>query len=326
MKSAWLQMGSASLISAGLYLSAQFGSIGTLVLALMAPLPLYLVGLSMGARAVSISGAAAAMVVIAVTSGIGAVVYICTHVAPAFLISWKAALSQQTTGPSGATTRQWYPAGLLISWLVAPQIAMLAFVFGLGLTNGEGFRALVAGHMEPLLQVIRSAPQETLPTLAEKPSPEQMAAIENLIVHFAPVTIALVGMLTSLANASLAQGLLTRFGRNIRPTPRMSEIVLPRSLILAFAICLPVHFLIGGDIGFLAITIAGILSFPIFISGLGVAHSLAERSKSPFAILFMTYAMLMIAGYVMMLIMTAVGLIDHFAGLKARFRAGSSQT
>jgi len=87
-----------------------------------------------------------------------------------------------------------------------------------------------------------------------------------------------------------------------------------------------VHFLVGGDLGFLAATVSGILAFPVFMSGLGVAHALAERTKSPFAILFMTYAMLMIAGYVMMIVMTAVGLIDHFAGLKARIRAGSNQT
>jgi uncharacterized protein YybS (DUF2232 family) len=326
MKSAWLLMGSASLVSAGLYLSAQFGSIGALVLAMLAPLPLYLIGLSLGERAASICGAAAAMIVVAVSGGIGAVVYIMTHAAPAWLISWKAAIFQETTDASGATVRTWYPPGLLVAWLTAPPIAMLVLVFSYGLLSGDGFHDLVARYMEPVMEAIRSAPRETVPGLPDKPTDQQMAAIETIIVHFVPVTVALVSMLTSLANALLAQGLLTRSAKNIRPAPQMSEIDLPRWLIVAFAVCFPIYFLIGGNIGFLAITIAGILAFPIFISGLGVAHTLAERSKSPFTILFMTYAMLMIAGYVMMLIMTAVGLIDHFAGLKARFRAGSPRT
>jgi len=326
MKSAWLLIGSASLVSAGLYLSAQLGSMGSLVLALLAPLPLFLVGLSMGAQAVSISGAAAALIVILVTGGLGAVMFIFTHAAPAFLIAWKSGLSRPVTDASGTTTRHWYPPGLLIAWLAAPPIAMLVLAFGYGLVTGEGFKDLVANQMEPMLQVIRSAPSETIPGLAEKPSAEQMAAIETLIVQLVPVTIALVGMFTSLANGLLAQSLLTRFGHNVRPAPRMSEIELPLWLIATMAGCLLVHFLVGGNIGFLAITIAGILAFPIFMSGLGVAHALAERTKSPFAILFMTYAMLMIAGYVMMIMMTALGLIDHFAGLKARFRAGSNQT
>jgi len=326
MKSAWLLMGSASLVSAGLYLSAQMGSAGSLVLALLAPLPLFLVGLSMGARAVSISGAAAALIVIFVTGGLGAVMYIFTHAAPAFLIAWKAGLSRPVSDSSGATTHLWYPPGLLIVWLAAPPIAMLVLAFGYGTATGDGFKELVAIHMEPVLQVIRSAPSETIPGLADKPSTEQMAAIEDLVVRLIPVTIALVGMFTSLANGLLAQNLLVRFGRNVRPSPRMSEIVLPLWLIGAMAGCLLVHFLVGGDLGFLAATVAGILAFPVFMSGLGVAHALAERTKSPFAILFMTYAMLMIAGYVMMIVMTAVGLIDHFAGLKARIRAGSNQT
>jgi uncharacterized protein YybS (DUF2232 family) len=326
MKSTWLLVGSATLVSAGLYLSAQFGSVGSLLLALMAPLPLFLVGLSMGARLVSIAGTAAAMIVIIVTGTLGGLMYIFTHVAPVLLISWKAMLSRPDTNDTGAQVLSWYPPGQLVCWLTAPPLTMLVLVFVYGAANGEELREMVANHMEPLLEVVRSAPAETLPGLKATPTSEQMAVIESLIVHFVPVTIAIVGMFTSLINGILAQGLLTRFGHNSRPSARMSDIELPLWLIAGLAGCLLVHFLVGGNVGFLAATMAGILAFPVFISGLGVAHALAERTKSPFAILFMTYVMLVIAGYVMLLVMTAVGLVDHFAGLKARFRAGSSST
>jgi uncharacterized protein YybS (DUF2232 family) len=326
MKSAWLLIGGAALVSAGLYLAAQMGSLGSLVLALLAPLPLFLVGLSMGARILSISGAAAALIVIMTTSTLGGVMYLFTHVAPAFLIAWKASESQTAVDEAGTKTVRWYPPGLLVAWLAAAPIAMLALVFMYGVANGESLRDMVAVHMEPLLQLIRSAPAETLPGLKAAPTADQLEMIETLIVHFVPVTVALVGMFTSLANGLLAQSLLTRFGHNIRPSPRMSEIELPLWLIASLAGCLLVNFLIDGNVGFLAITAAGILAFPVFVSGLGVAHALAERTKAPFAVLFMTYATLIIAGYVMMLVMTTVGLIDHFVGLKARFRAGSQET
>ena len=296
------------------------------MLALLAPLPLFLVGLSMGARMLSIAGAAAALIVIMATSGLGAVMYVITHVAPAFLISWKAAQSRQVVNEAGVTAALWYPPGLLVAWLTAAPITILVFVFAYGAVNGDDLRNMVANQMEPLLQVVRSAPNETLPGLKTVPSADQMATIENLILHFVPVTIALVGMFTSMINGLLAQGLLTRLGHNIRPSPRMSEIELPLWLIASLAGCLLVYFLIGGNLGFLAITTAGILAFPVFVSGLGVAHALAERTKSPFVVLFMTYTMLVIAGYIMLMVMTTVGLVDHFAGLKARFRAGSSRT
>jgi hypothetical protein len=326
MKSAWLLVGSAALVSAGLYLAAHLGSAGSLVLALLAPFPLFLVGLSLGARQLSIVGAAAALIVIAATSTLGGVMYIGTHAAPAFLICWKAALSRSDVDDTGAKTLFWYPPGHLAAWFAVAPIAMLVLAFMYGTANGDGFREMVASHMEPLLQVIRSAPGETLPGLKTPPTSDQLAIIEDLIVYFVPVTIALVGMVTSLMNALLAQGVLTRLGHNLRPSPRMSEIELPLWLIASLAFCLLVYFLVGGDVGFVAITAAGILAFPVFLSGLAVAHALAERTGSPFAILFMTYAMLVIAGYVMMVLMTVVGLIDHFAGLKARFRAGSSRT
>jgi hypothetical protein len=326
MKSAWLLVGSAALVSAGLYLATQLGSLGSLMLALLAPLPLFLIGLSMGARAASIAGAAAALIVIAAAETMTGVTFIFTHVLPAFLISWKAPLSRTTTDGMGAKTTQWYPPGLLAVWLAASPIAMLFVAFAYGAANGEGLREMVASHMEPFLQLQRSEIGAKVLGLNTPPSAEQMAMIDDLIVQVVPMTIALVGMVTSLLNALFAQGLLTRLGHNIRPAPKMSEIELPRWLIASLAICLLVHFMIGGNVGFLAVTTAGILSFPIFLSGLGVAHAVAERTMSPFIILFMTYAMLIIAGAVMMVVMTTVGLIDHFAGLKARFRAGSTKT
>ena len=326
MKSAWLLVGSAALVSAGLYLAAQLGSMGSLLLALLTPLPLFLVGLSMGARPLSIAGAAAALIVIAFTSTLGGVVYIFTHAAPAFLISWKAGLSRPATSNNAPETEVWYPPGLLAIWLTAAPIAMVVAAFLYGSVNGDGFREMVASHLEPLLQMVRSAPAETLPGLKADPTADQLTMIESLIVHLVPLTVALVGMFTSMANGLLAQGVLARLGHNIRPSPRMSEIDLPLWLIAGLAGSLLVHFLIDGNVGFLAITIAGILAFPVFLSGLGLAHAMAERAGSPFAILFMTYTMLVIAGYVMMLVLVTMGLVDHFAGLKARIRAGASST
>ena len=296
------------------------------MLALLAPLPLFLVGLSMGARAASIAGVAAALIVILATSTMTGVTFIFTHVMPAFLIAWKAPLSITTINGAGAKTTAWYPPGLLVIWLAAPPLAMLLLASAYGAVNGDGLREMVATHMEPFLQLQRSEIGAKVLGLDEAPSSEQMAMIDDLIVQVVPMTIALVGMVTSLVNGMFAQGLLTRFGHNIRPSPKMSEIELPLWLVASLAGCLLVHFLIDGNVGFLAITTAGILAFPVFMSGLGVAHAVAERTMSPFMVLFMTYAMLIIAGVVMMVVMTTLGLIDHFAGLKARFRAGSSKT
>lgn len=323
MNSAWLLVGSSALVSAGLYLATQLGSFGSLLLAVMTPLPLFLIGLSMGGRIASIAGVTAAMIVILAVNTLAGVMFIVTHALPVVLISWKATVSRPADHDPSGSTREWYPAGMLAAWLTVVPLATLVFAFVYGAANGDTLQAMVARHMEPLLQMIQAAPSDSFPGL-ETPPPEQLALIEELIVLFVPMGVALFAMVTTLFNAIVAQGMLSRLGRNLRPAPRMAEIELPLWLVASLAACLAINFLLDGNLGFLAITAAGILAFPVFLSGLGVAHAVAERTKSPFAILFMTYVLLVIAGWIMFMVMATVGLIDHFAGLKARLRAGSS--
>ena len=66
-----------------------------------------------------------------------------------------------------------------------------------------------------------------------------------------------------------------------------------------------------------------VLAFPIFLSGLGVAHAAAGRTRYRFGLLFGLYAVLLMTRWAPIL-MVLVGLVDHFVGLKARLLGRST--
>jgi len=68
---------------------------------------------------------------------------------------------------------------------------------------------------------------------AEPQGKEVLREAIMLAVPFFPGSIAAFWALTLLLNAVLAQGLLAKGGRNLRPTPRLRELRLPDWLSMA---------------------------------------------------------------------------------------------
>ncbi len=178
--------------------------------------------------------------------------------------------------------------------------------------------------LEPFILHYRTAYGAAI-TGTDVATPGQLEVIEKLIIQIAPAMIAIGSMATVLLNGVLAQGALARFGHNMRPSPRMAEIELPHWLIVCFAASLLLGITIGDSVGYLAMALAGTFAFPLFLSGLGVAHAAADRSKVPFGLLFVIYALLSISRWGTPAAVI-LGLIDHFAGLKARLRGRPSIT
>jgi uncharacterized protein YybS (DUF2232 family) len=324
MNAAWLLVGSAGLISAGLYLSAIIWSLGALLLAFLTPLPIFLVGLSLGARAAGIAGAMAALIVIAASSTLGGVMYIGAYALPVFLVCRSAMLSRVIIDASGGKTVERYPPGMLTIWLTLVPVTVLVLTFIYAMANGDSLEAMITRQLEPFIQHYRTAYEAAI-TGTDVTTPGQLEMIEKLIIQIAPTMLAIGSMATVLLNGVLAQGVLSRFGHNMRPSPRMGQIELPHWLIICFASNFLLGISIGDTLGYLAMALAGTFAFPLFLSGLGVAHAAADRSKVPFGLLFVVYVLLSISRWGTPAAVI-LGLIDHFAGLKARLRARSSIT
>ena len=213
--------------SAMLFLSIILGSIGAILLTYLAMLPLFVIGLSRGGLYASIAGTIAALIVWATGGAHSAILYFLTCTLPASVLSDKATLS---VGGGRSTAASWYPGGLLCVWLSVFPAAILIGTYLYFAAAGDGLEAAIATQIRAILGAYQDALGTRFPELGPLPL-EQMGAVEDLLIRIAPGLAALIWMLATLLNGIAAQALLTRMKRNIRPSPQLAEIELPRWFI-----------------------------------------------------------------------------------------------
>lgn len=289
-------------LSGACLLSLASDSLGALILVYMSPLPLFLTGLMFGmpkaAAAMAAGSAVSAMYGLATVMP-----YVGLIAIPTAILIRQALLSRAT--PEG--TVEWYPPGLLLIWLTA--IAAAGFLLAsLGARLG-GVPGGLPGVFEPrLLAVLRHFGSHDLGG-----SPAELA---SRLASIMPGAIAAMWMLLSAANGILAQGLAVRLQRNIRPSPKIEAILLPRRLFYALGAAIIGAFL-PGEVGYIGATLAVILAVPFFFQGLSVVHALARRSKMPGLVLGSFYVFLLLSGgQILAVLITAIGLIEQWAGFR----------
>ncbi len=281
---------------------------GGLLFVLLAPLPLFLAGLSMGTGAAAIAGATVTVVMGLLGGFVTATGCLFTLAAPVVILVRQALLSRPA--PDGGT--EWYPPGLLIVWLTGIGVALLPFS-ALMLSGGEGLQAAMETEIaRTLAQVLPAASQSEIARVASSTAP----------VAFG---IGLGGWLMLLAiNGILAQGVLARYGRALRSAPDIADLVLPGWLPLALAGAALVAFFGAGDLGFLSLSLALVLALPFLFAGLAVVHAVCRRAKARVALLAVFYIVLVLFSWPALLVV-GLGLIDQWAGFRRRLRAPGSE-
>jgi hypothetical protein len=306
MPSLALAAAGVGVLSAVFHATLLTGSLGALIFAYLAQLPLFLVGLWMGASAAALAGAVA-VAALALAGGFTfAAVYFLINALPAGLMTFLAQLNRRT--PEGAI--EWFPAGALVTVLVglgaAAFLAFYALFLGepggaegvLGRMIAGGFSAFIAGDVDA----------DTLSTMA--------AALARVF----PGIVIASWLSMILANAVLAQGLLARFQRNFRPTPAMADIDLPAWLRGAFVIALLGAFM-PGHAAFLGTNLAVILALAYALAGLGVMHALLRTSPHRGPLLGAAYAFMFVFGWPV-IIAALLGLAEPWLNLRRRAAGG----
>lgn len=290
--------------SAAFYAALLSGSFGALILAYLAQLPLFVVGLWFGFTAAAIAALAAIVALAAAGGVVFALVYAIANAAPVVVVSYLAQLNRTT--PEGNT--EWYPPGWIIAWLLG--IAMTAFLLIDVMLSGEtgGAEGVIRNFVEAALR------QLTAPGAG---APVNVTAIAAVVTRFFPGVIADSWMIMVIANAVLAQGLLVRFARNLRPSPSMTEIELPSWVIGATVIAALGSFL-PGTAGFVGgnLVLMAVLAFAL--AGLGVVHALLARSSNRTVALVATYAFLFVFGWPLVIV-ALLGAAEPWLNLRRRF-------
>jgi hypothetical protein len=306
--------------SAVLVLTAASGPLG-IMLGYLAPLPLFLAGLTHGLPAVVIAGAVGTLIS-ALNGLLSGGIYLVTFAAPAVLVVRQALLARPATEASANAEvhgdLEWYPAGRLVVWLVGWALGLFALALLLTADREGG----MPGMLQPVLEQFLAA----MPQNETAQQGSDMAAVAKNLATMMPAVFGFSWLVMMTINGTLAQGLARMLKQNRRPTPRYRLLVLPRSLAFGLAAAIVAGLVLPGDAGFIGATAAAILAFPFFLQGLAVVHGLAAKAVMPGLILAAFYAALVVAGALVGVLVVILGFIEEWAGFRRRFAgAGASR-
>src|SRR5581483_6546627 len=241
------------------------------------------IGLWMGYTSAAIAVVTGVVALVAAGGFVFALAYLLVNAAPALIMTFLA--QHNRIGSDGQT--EWYPPGMLITALVGIAAAMFLSLFAIYLDSPGGAEGLLRRGLETAFRQLGA------PGAAGNADASATAAV---MAQFMPGVVAASWMAMVIINGVLAQGLLVRFGRNLRPSLRMADIDLPPWLLGAVAIALAGAFM-PGNAHFLGANLFLIFMPAYVLAGLGVVHALAARLASRGLLLTATYALALLLGW-----------------------------
>jgi MFS family permease len=291
-------------LSAAASMAGLFGSAGGFVLAYLAPLPLLVIGLSLGPAACLVA-AVTGISAVALLGGLSsASIYGGMHAVPSWLIV-RHALAHQLTEEGSVT--EWQPVGTILAWL-AVLGAVAATAMALAGRGDAGIEASIS-------EMLRAATALAAPSLPEDQQ-------EMFATYLAPMFIgmsAFTWIVMLVINGILAQRLMVSKGWNIRPTPRWSDLQLPDWLSWFLVAAAAAAVFGSGDVDYLANNLVIIFATPYFFLGLAVVHSFARTSALRGIVLAAFYVTLILFLLFAGAILAGLGVIEQWVGIRRRF-------
>ena len=299
----------AGALAALFYVAVGLGSFGSLILAYLAQLPLFAIGLGAGFHLALLASGVGTVVIAAALPLSAAGLFLLTAALPVLVLTNRALLSR--TGPDGRV--EWYPPGHLIAILNGLALAALV---GAALAFWGHDGGMVGAGRELLAEMLRGSVVGGL-------SEQAVAAAQNRLAWFLPALVLSSWQIMVMVNGVLAQGVLSRFSLAIRPGAPFRELWLPQWLSVALAAALVASFLPGriGDLGGNAAIVAAL---PFVFLGLSVIHALSVRWPARTFVLVCLYVALFVAGWPA-LIVAAIGFLETWLSLRQRFSGGRRQ-
>jgi uncharacterized protein YybS (DUF2232 family) len=140
----------------------------------------------------------------------------------------------------------------------------------------------------------------------------------DLMVPMFPGAIGISWLVMTIFNAVMAQNILVKMKKAIRPTPAFVELQLPQWISWPLVAACALALLGAGEMEYTGRNLAMILSLPLFFLGLAVVHTWARGVKSgSWMVLVAFYLVLILSGWATLLV-AGIGLIELWSGLRHR--------
>ncbi|MBC8338501.1 MAG: DUF2232 domain-containing protein [Rhodospirillales bacterium] len=286
---------------------------GAMMLVYLADLPLFLAGFAFGPQSAAISGAVGFMAAGLIGGGLAAGVFGLLQALPAWLIVRQMLL--QRPASSSDNDVKWFPAGDMLCWLTMLAAAFLLFATAASLSGEHGsLSALISDNLDRILKGI-----------APDWDPSHRARMVDVMAPMFPGAIGISWLVMTLLNAIIAQNVLTKMKKALRPTPAYADLELPQWISWPLVAAAALALLGPGEMEYTGRNLAMILSLPLFFLGLAVVHTWARRLSGGGLVLVAFYLILLLSGWATLLV-AGLGLIELWSGLRYRMAGPSDIT
>lgn len=275
---------------------------GGIILVYLAPLPLLLAGLGLGAQAAMIAGLAGFMISGLMGGVMAAGLYAVIDAMPVWL-----AVSLLLFRKTANGVEQWFSLGPVVAWLSLMGAIILGVSAMTFLGGGFGFEAAVSAHLSNAFNIMA-------PLIPEETRSELVALMAPLF----PGTVGSSWVVMMIINTALAQAILTRRGWNMRPSPALADLTLPHWTSWLVVGAATLALLGQGQMEYMGRNLAMVLAAPFFFQGLSVVHYAARYVTFPGTLLAFSYFVLLVSGWALLLAV-GIGMIEQWAGLRIRF-------
>jgi hypothetical protein len=302
----------AGAASALLFASVASGSLLSIPLFYLAPLPILIAAVGWSHLAGLIAALVAATSLAIVLGPFFFVTFLLGVGLPAWWLGYLALLARPGSDPA-ADALEWYPVGRIVLWaaVLGALIVSLA-MFNVG-TDAETLQANLRRAFERILRVQSGAPGEGRPDLPGLADSKPL--IEFLALIILP-TAAVISTMTNVIGLWLAARIVMVSGRLRRPWPDLAAITFPPAALTLLAAALAASFLPGiACIAGTILTASLLMAYALL--GLAVMHKLSQPLKTRGLVLGGLYVLIGVFGWPI-LAMALVGLADSTLDLRGR--------
>jgi hypothetical protein len=301
----------AGAATALLFGSVASGSLLSVALFYLAPLPILIAALGWSHWAGLVAAVVAATGLAVVFDAFFFMAFLLGIGLPAWWLGYLALLARPVgNGAQGGI--EWYPVGHLVMWAaLVSALVVTAAILNFG-TDEESFRSALRSGLERTLRL-----QERLPTgeTAQAPKTDWSRLIEFLTLALPPAA-AVLTTITNVVNLWLAAKIVTVSGRMRRPLPDLAGMQFPNYAPALLAAAVAVSF-VPGMIGIIGGVLAAGLLMAYAILGFAVLHAITRAVGGRALILGGIYLAVIVFGWPVLAI-ALLGLADTALGIRAR--------
>jgi hypothetical protein len=287
----------------------------SLLLALLAPLPIFIVALgwsSVAGIVASISAAAMLGAALGFPTSLG---FLLGVGAPASWLGYLSLLARPTHN-GAASSLEWYPTGRLVLW--AAVLGTVMVVVSLMITFGTEWPTFQAGLRkvtEEIAELQARAGRD--PAAVERLTNKEMI---DALTATLPGAVAVFATLINCFNLWLAGRIVHVSGRLRRPWPDLSAMQLPPLAPAILAVCL-VGLWLPEFASFIAASFAASLITVFTFVGLAVMHAITRGIASRPLMLAVLYISIVPLAGLPLLLASLLGLAESVLNIRARVAA-----